>query len=87
MEFSVQLAVNYPDRVRAGMAPVSRMLLRLIEEAAAVGAIHVTDPRRSASLIEQTVMYSWFGNRLVEDPRARVTAEETWEFCLHGLAG
>ena len=66
MEFSVQLAVNYPDRVRAAMAPVSRMLL---------------------TLIEQTVMYSWFGNRLVEDPRARVTAEETWEFCLHGLAG
>jgi hypothetical protein len=87
MEFSVQLAVNYPDRVRAAMAPVSRMLLTLIEQAAAADAIHVSDPRRSASLIEQTVMYSWFGNRLVEDPRARVTAEETWEFCLHGLAG
>jgi AcrR family transcriptional regulator len=86
MEFSVQLAVNYPDRVRAAMAPVSHMLLKLIEAAAAADAIHVADPRRSASLIEQTVMYSWFGNRLVEDPRARVTAEETWEFCLHGLA-
>jgi AcrR family transcriptional regulator len=86
MEFSVQLAVNYPDRVRAAMAPVSHMLLKLLEAAAAADAIHVADPRRSASLIEQTVMYSWFGNRLVEDPRARVTAEETWEFCLHGLA-
>jgi hypothetical protein len=30
-------------------------------------------------------MYSWFGNRLVESPRMRVTAEETWAFCLHGL--
>ena len=30
-------------------------------------------------------MYSWFGNRLIQDPRRRITAEETWEFCLHGL--
>ena len=32
-------------------------------------------------------MYSWFGNRLIENPRMRVTAAETWEFCLHGLGG
>jgi hypothetical protein len=32
-------------------------------------------------------MYGWFGNRLVQNPRKRVTAEETWEFCLHGLTG
>ena len=30
-------------------------------------------------------MYSWFGNRLVENTRMRLTAEATWEFCLHGL--
>ena len=30
-------------------------------------------------------MYTWFGNRLVEDGRKRLTAEDTWEFCLHGL--
>ena len=35
--------------------------------------------------MQQTVMYSWFGNRLVESARMRLTAEETWEFCLHGL--
>jgi hypothetical protein len=35
--------------------------------------------------MQQTVMYSWFGNRLIQDPRMRLTAEETWEFCLHGL--
>ena len=28
-----------------------------------------------------------FGNRLVTNPKNRVSAEETWEFCLHGLAG
>jgi len=24
-------------------------------------------------------------NRLVQNPKARVTAEDAWEFCLHGL--
>ena len=27
-----------------------------------------------------------FGNRLVENPKQRLTAEETWKFCLHGLS-
>jgi hypothetical protein len=38
-------------------------------------------------LIQQTVMYSWLMNRLVHSPRMRVTAEQAWQFCLHGLAG
>jgi hypothetical protein len=38
-------------------------------------------------MIQQTVIYNWFGNRLVDDPKARVTAEETWNFCLRGLGG
>jgi len=86
-EFSVQLAVAHPARVKIAMEPVSRMLLELVESAAAIDAIHVTDARRAAALVQQTVMYSWFGNRLIQDPRMRVTAEETWEYCLHGLNG
>jgi AcrR family transcriptional regulator len=86
-EFSMQLAVAHPQRVKAAVEPVSRMLLQLVEDAAAVKAIDVRDTRRAAALVQQTVMYSWFGNRLIQDPRMRLTAEETWEFCLHGLAG
>ena len=85
MEFSVQLAVNHPDRVRAAMAPISRMMLELVGAASAAGAINVADTRRAAALMQQMVMYSWFGNRLVEKPRMRLTAEATWAFCLHGL--
>ena len=84
-EFSVQLAVTHPDQVTAAMAPISMMLIGLLEAAVAAGEIQSSDIRRTASLIEQTVMYSWFGNRIVRDPRMRVTAEDTWEFCLHGL--
>jgi len=86
-EFSVQLAFAHPERVRAALEPVSLMLLDLVEEAAKAGAVNVTDTRRAASLVQQAVMYSWFGNRLIQDPRKRVRAEETWEFCLRGLSG
>jgi AcrR family transcriptional regulator len=86
-EFSVQLTVNHPERVKAAMAPLSQMLLDLVEDAIAAGAIRSDDARHTAVLLQQTVMYSWFGNRLVQNPRKRVTADETWEFCLHGLTG
>jgi AcrR family transcriptional regulator len=85
MEFSVHLTVDHSERVKAAMAPTSRMMRELVEEANAAGAIHVTDTRRAASLMQQTVMYSWFGNRLVDNARMRLTAEATWDFCLHGL--
>jgi AcrR family transcriptional regulator len=85
MEFSVQLTVNHPDRVQAAMAPIARMLLDLVGAAKKAKLIDVADPRRAAALMQQTVMYTWFGNRLVENSRLRLTPEETWEFCLHGL--
>jgi hypothetical protein len=96
MEFSVQLAFTHPDRVQAAIAPISRMLLELVDSAAAANAadaavaadaIEVVDARRTGALVLRTVMYSWFGNRLVDDPRTRITAEETWDFCLHGFRG
>jgi AcrR family transcriptional regulator len=86
-EFSMQLTINYSERVRAALAPQSRLLNELFTEAAEAGAIRVADTRRAAALLHQTVMCSWFGNRLVEHPKHRLTAEETWEFCLHGLDG
>jgi hypothetical protein len=69
------------------MAPIARLMHELVDGAHAVGAINVTDTRRAAALMQQTVMYSWFGNRLVDNARMRLTAEATWEFCLHGLRG
>jgi AcrR family transcriptional regulator len=87
MDFSVQLAVDHPERVKAAMAPISRMMVELVEAADAAGAIDVPDPRRAAALVQQTVMYSWFGNRLAGNARMRLSAEATWEFCLSGLRG
>jgi AcrR family transcriptional regulator len=85
VEFSVQLAAERAEQVTAAMAPISRMMLELLDTANDAGAIQVADTRRAAALLQQSVMYSWFGNRLAENARLRLTAEETWEFCLHGL--
>jgi AcrR family transcriptional regulator len=84
-EFSMQLALKDPESVGSATAPISRMLVELLDAAAAAGAIRVEDTRRTAMLMQQTVMYGWLMNRLVNDQRARVTAEDAWEFCLHGL--
>ena len=86
-EFSMQLALKDPERLAAVMAPISRMVIELLEAAIANGDIEVAEPRRAALLIQQTVMYGWFMNRLVPNPRARVTAEDAWAFCLRGLGG
>ena len=75
------------ERLSAAMAPISRMLIDVLKAAAATGSIKVTDPQRAALLIQQTVMYGWLMNRFVQNARARVTAEDAWEFCLHGLSG
>jgi AcrR family transcriptional regulator len=86
-EFSLQLALRDPERLTAAMAPISRLLLELLKAAVTTGALQVTDTQRAALLIQQTVMYGWLMNRFVQNSRSRVTAEDAWEFCLHGLGG
>ncbi len=86
-EFSLRLALKHPERLAAVMTPISRMLVELLKAAVAAGSLKVTDTSRAALLIQQTVMYGWLMNRFVQNPQARVTAEDAWEFCLRGLGG
>ena len=81
----MQLALKDPERLAAAMAPISKMLIEVIK--AASGSLRVSDPQRAAMLIQQTVMYGWLMNRFLPNGRARFTAEDAWEFCLHGLGG
>jgi AcrR family transcriptional regulator len=85
-EFSMRLAGNYSERVRVSLAPSSKLLRELIDEAVAAGVVDVEDSRRAAAFVQSTVIYSWFSNRLVDDT-ARFTGEDTWTFCLRGLGG
>jgi len=86
-EFSLQFAVKHPTRVSSVMAPLSRTLCELLDDAVAAGKIEVSDTQRTGALLQQTVMHSWLANRLIQNPRVHAAAEETWEFCLHGLRG
>ena len=84
-EFMVQLAGNHPDRLRDAISPISDMMVDLLEDAVAAGEVETPDTRRTGALIMRTVMYSWFGNRLARSARTRISAEESWQFCLDGL--
>jgi hypothetical protein len=66
------------------MTPIVSMIVALLDDAVAAGEVTVRDARHTAVLLQQTVMHSWLTNRLA-DPDMWLTAEETWEFCLHGL--
>ena len=86
-EFSLLLALKDPERLAAVIAPIPQMLVELLKAAAAAGSVRVADPRKAAMLIQQAVMYGFLMNRFVQNPQGRVTAEDAWEFCLHGLSG
>ena len=80
-EFSLQLALKNPERLAAAMEPISRMLIELLKAAVAAGFFQVADMQRAALLLQQTVMYGWLMNRFIQNSRARVSAEDAWEFC------
>jgi AcrR family transcriptional regulator len=86
-EFSMVLAPHHASRIRAALAPQTALLRELLERAATAGVIKVPDTRRTAAILQQVVMFSWFGSRLAESSAQRLTADETLEFCLCGLAG
>ena len=81
----MHLAANQSTAYAPLSVPNASASRELVADAAEAGAIRVNDVRRATSLVQQTVMYSWFGNRLVADADLRVDAEDTWEFCLRGL--
>jgi len=81
------ITLTQADRVRAALRPQTRLLRELVAAAVDAGVIHVADVRQAAALMQVTVMYSSFGNRLVERPERKLDAEATWEFCRRGLRG
>src|SRR4029453_7442801 len=84
-DFAVRLSSVDPARAEGAMGPVSDLLLALLERAKAAGAIRATDTARTAVIVKQLVMYSWFRNRTPVGAQLRISAEEMWDFCLHGI--
>ena len=86
-EFSWNLGMRNPERVGNVMRPISRTLVRLLDEAKEANVLNIPNTQHAATLLQQTVMHSWLFARVVDDPRSRVSREEVWAFCLHGLKG
>ena len=84
-EFSAVLTSAHAGRVRLALHPQTRLARELIANAVSAGRLDVADVREGAALLQQTMMYSAFGNRLADEPQRAVDAERAWQFCLHGL--
>ncbi|MET8975671.1 TetR/AcrR family transcriptional regulator [Streptomyces sp. NPDC004539] len=87
-DFAIQLLVTHPDQVATAHLPLLGFFTELVEEAVAAGQATAPKPRRVASLIMQTAMFT------ARAPAAPVGAhpspisvEEVWSFCLGGITG
>lgn len=86
-EFSLDLARNHPEQVQAMFLPISHLLAELIDEGRRAGALDWPDTPTATALVLRCVIYSWFEDRLTRSAGMRISAEDSWRFCLHALRG
>jgi AcrR family transcriptional regulator len=86
-EFSLQLSRTHPEQVQTTFAPISVLLAGLIDDATRAGAIDWPDGRQATALVLRAVIYTWFEDRLTRSVGLRISAEDSWRFCLHALRG
>jgi AcrR family transcriptional regulator len=87
-DFAPQLLLSHPIEVRAAHAPLLDLFTELMTDADAAGALRPgTNPRRTASLVMQTVMFIAQSSGSGDDGSTKpITADEAWEFCSKGIA-
>jgi AcrR family transcriptional regulator len=94
-EFAPRLLLSHPTEVRRAHAPLLDLLTDLTAASANAGQLRSgTEPRRTAALIMETVMFTAqtsgasgddpddAGTSLAARP---VTADEIWDFIAHGI--
>jgi AcrR family transcriptional regulator len=86
-DFALRLLVRHPAQVAIAHQSLLAVFTELIERAAEAGAIPPGRPRRRASLVMQTVMFTAQANGVPADGHSvPVTSEEVWRFCLGGIS-
>jgi AcrR family transcriptional regulator len=86
-DFALQLMIKHPAQVATAHLPLLAVFTELVEQAAEAGAIPAGKPRRRASLVMQTVMFTAQSPAVPVGSHATpVTAEEVWQFCLGGIS-
>ncbi len=86
-EFSLELARSHPEQVEAMFAPISQLLADLVNEAKRAGQIDWPDTRVATALVLRCVVSTWFEDRLTRSAGLRISAEDSWQFCLRALHG
>ena len=88
-EFAQQLLTEHPKEASQAFVPLVTLLVDLLDDAAAAGAIRSgLHHRRIAGILLQTIMFSAFGSdhqRLVPARRGREWAEELWGVLVQGI--
>ena len=87
-EFAPQLLLTHPTEVRVAHAPLVALFTELMAEAAAAGRLRPdANPRRTAAMTMQTIMFIAQSSGAIDDQATHpLTAEEVWNFCAKGFA-
>ncbi|MFD5002961.1 TetR/AcrR family transcriptional regulator [Streptomyces mutabilis] len=86
-DFAVQLLVSHPDQVATAHVPLLTLFTELVEGVVEAGRAVAPRPRRTASLIMQTAMFTAQAPAPGGAQPSRIGAEDVWEFCLGGITG
>ncbi|MFF0224093.1 TetR/AcrR family transcriptional regulator [Streptomyces sp. NPDC004629] len=87
-DFAIQLLVSHPDQVATAHLPLLTLFTELVEGAVESGRAVAPRPRRTASLIMQTAMFTAQAPAApVGAQPSRIGAQDVWEFCLGGITG
>ncbi|WP_326656016.1 TetR/AcrR family transcriptional regulator [Streptomyces sp. NBC_00385] len=87
-DFAIQLLVTHPDQVATAHLPLLSLFTELVEAAVADGRAVAPKPRRTASLIMQTAMFTAQAPAApVGSSPSPISAQEVWDFCLGGITG
>lgn len=87
-DFAMQLLASHPSQVASAHVPLLDVFTELVEQAVESGDARAAKPRRVASLVMQTAMFTAQTPGVPTDSKsATVTAKEVWDFCLGGVVG
>lgn len=89
-DFGQRLLTEHPKEASRSFVPVVSLFVRLLDEAAAAGAIRRgLDHRSLAGTLLQAIMFNAFAATISGTPLhadGHKAAEELWDLTLHGLA-
>lgn len=87
-DFAPQLLITHPTEVRTAHAPIVALFTELLDEANEAGELREgMNPRRTAAMVMQTIMFIAQSSSAADDQDSKpITGDEAWDFCSRGFA-